>query len=653
MKLFLMDAQALSQRATKAGLYLFVIALFASTALTADILDAAPASAAQPGEPEQPIQIVPLPGDVNCSGAVDILDAWLTAAYTVGIRTGVEGCPGTADEINLTTADVSQDGDVNILDATLIARCSVGLEPLACSPPSDERAPNDDLANATRITPTPEGWLVDENYPATAVTIADDERNDNDDCVRGPSLWYRFEATSSQVGILHSNDDQDIGIYRAAEGITDPTTTSELELISCGDVYRHPGAIVEVGETYWISNSEYWEQHFWVFSGPAQCVNLACPNDGNDNLGQATPIDLLSGEPVVVPPNTLPSTRAFDEDLSTCVAPNSGGSQWYRIVAPTNYFTILSSNGANAFVVFEPNRPIGPADHPTFSTGEMTAVGCLRSYEPIVKTVPGTTYFIAAVGDDANKGFTASAYATHTAPNDELVNATEVFPSADGFSINESFIEVVATVSEDEGSEDDCIPYGVDEASLWYRFEATSRQLSVLDSNDDQYIGIYRAIDGVTNPTTTSDLELLSCDQIQRHAGALLEVGETYWISNAGYWSQQFWLFDGPAQCVELVTTVRCPNTIDIALDFTYEPEDPDQYPLTEKIWVALGDEPGLGSQRLVANGVLQLPLDTTFPLTARFRAFYRNDPLCSWIGSAELAGPGQVTVMYDYSVCS
>jgi pectinesterase len=57
-------------------------------------------------------------GDVNASGAVDIVDALLTAQYYVGLN---------PSGFNATVADVNLDSAVNIVDALLIAQYYVGL----------------------------------------------------------------------------------------------------------------------------------------------------------------------------------------------------------------------------------------------------------------------------------------------------------------------------------------------------------------------------------------------------------------------------------------------------------------------------------------------------------------------------------------------
>jgi hypothetical protein len=59
-------------------------------------------------------------GDVNLDGAVNIVDAQLTARYAVGLTVSNPGGVQSA-------GDVNGDAAVNITDAQLIARYAVGL----------------------------------------------------------------------------------------------------------------------------------------------------------------------------------------------------------------------------------------------------------------------------------------------------------------------------------------------------------------------------------------------------------------------------------------------------------------------------------------------------------------------------------------------
>ena len=77
----------------------------------------------------------PLPeklGDVNCDGAVNVVDALFILQYEVGLRVDSGGCPlppPPPDTLNVANCDVSDDGQCNVVDALFILQCEVGLPP--------------------------------------------------------------------------------------------------------------------------------------------------------------------------------------------------------------------------------------------------------------------------------------------------------------------------------------------------------------------------------------------------------------------------------------------------------------------------------------------------------------------------------------------
>lgn len=68
-------------------------------------------------------------GDVNCGASTDVIDALLIARYTVGLQTGVDGCPGDEGaELFLDGGDIDHSGSTDIIDALVIMRCTVGID---------------------------------------------------------------------------------------------------------------------------------------------------------------------------------------------------------------------------------------------------------------------------------------------------------------------------------------------------------------------------------------------------------------------------------------------------------------------------------------------------------------------------------------------
>ena len=76
------------------------------------------------------------PGEVNCSGTLDIVDALLIAQFIVDNRTDVASCPlpNPATDINATSADFNGDGTVTVVDALIISQCDVGIDNFGLCP---------------------------------------------------------------------------------------------------------------------------------------------------------------------------------------------------------------------------------------------------------------------------------------------------------------------------------------------------------------------------------------------------------------------------------------------------------------------------------------------------------------------------------------
>jgi len=75
--------------------------------------------------PEEPN----LPGDVNCDGQVNTVDALFVLQYSAGERSAGTTCPlqDFENEIYLPNADVNDDDEVDVIDALFLLQCSVGI----------------------------------------------------------------------------------------------------------------------------------------------------------------------------------------------------------------------------------------------------------------------------------------------------------------------------------------------------------------------------------------------------------------------------------------------------------------------------------------------------------------------------------------------
>lgn len=67
-------------------------------------------------------------GDVNCDGAVNIVDALVMAQFTVSTRSDQGHCPvNRVDGINPAAGDLNSDAKVDIIDALIVAQCDAGI----------------------------------------------------------------------------------------------------------------------------------------------------------------------------------------------------------------------------------------------------------------------------------------------------------------------------------------------------------------------------------------------------------------------------------------------------------------------------------------------------------------------------------------------
>ncbi len=89
--------------------------------------------------------VISLAGDVNCSGARDLIDAQQIMQYAVDLRAAHNSCTLPADTIYLPLCDVNVDHVCDVFDAFLIAQCAIGIDNSLCpsthtravQPPSD------------------------------------------------------------------------------------------------------------------------------------------------------------------------------------------------------------------------------------------------------------------------------------------------------------------------------------------------------------------------------------------------------------------------------------------------------------------------------------------------------------------------------------
>ena len=92
-----------------------------------------------------------LPGDVNCDGTVNSIDAALVLQFSAGLL-GVLPCPENGD--------VNGDGNINALDAALILQFAAGLLGTLGTPPTPTNTPTNTATNTPTTAPN-----CDPAYP--------------------------------------------------------------------------------------------------------------------------------------------------------------------------------------------------------------------------------------------------------------------------------------------------------------------------------------------------------------------------------------------------------------------------------------------------------------------------------------------------------
>lgn len=96
-----------------------------------------PASSAANGEPRRGLLAVPTggdpsPGDVNCDGSINVIDALFVLQYDVELRDGDDVCPPADAFIFLPACDTNGDGSCDVIDALFILQCDVELNNTLC-----------------------------------------------------------------------------------------------------------------------------------------------------------------------------------------------------------------------------------------------------------------------------------------------------------------------------------------------------------------------------------------------------------------------------------------------------------------------------------------------------------------------------------------
>ncbi len=106
------------------------------------------------------------PGDVNCDGGWNVIDALFILQYDVGLRDASSDCPPPPGTLFLPLCDVNNDTLCNVIDALFLLQCDVGIPNVKCPLVSGNSAGDDlsakpgDVKLAVRGSPSSPGTTL-------------------------------------------------------------------------------------------------------------------------------------------------------------------------------------------------------------------------------------------------------------------------------------------------------------------------------------------------------------------------------------------------------------------------------------------------------------------------------------------------------------
>lgn len=119
--------------------------------------------------------VVSVEGDVNCSGARDLIDAQQILQYVVALRTAHATCTLPAGTIYAPLCDVNADGLCDVFDAFLIVQCAVGFNNLLCPAARQQSAePPTNTATIIGVAGEPTAIGTTATFPVTATVPTGD-----------------------------------------------------------------------------------------------------------------------------------------------------------------------------------------------------------------------------------------------------------------------------------------------------------------------------------------------------------------------------------------------------------------------------------------------------------------------------------------------
>lgn len=198
------------------------------------------------------------------------------------------------------------------------------------------------------------------------------------------SSWYKVQP-SSEVIFVNGGDDQEAALF--ASSTENPTTLSDLELLTCGEPEDRPGTTVVPGSTYWIAITDSHQQPWRVVEA-----------DRSINSTLSTARELVGADEV---PGGAAPIHPEEPDgcgLNQQYLRQGTGTYWWKWTAPAGPvdFSLLTSEPREFFGYGEVGIfTADVAGDPSYA--DLEQVDCVWSGNDSFVPLAGQTYWLRAV----------------------------------------------------------------------------------------------------------------------------------------------------------------------------------------------------------------------------------------------------------------
>lgn len=359
--------------------------------------------------------------------------------------------------------------------------------------------PNDDITDATPVDGLPFGsdvWLTDATR-----TAADPP------CGAGPTVWYRFVPTETQIVRVTANGDLSpvLGAYAGDPG--------QLQELGCATEFLPMLDFeAEAGRTYHVLLGGLTTAD--TGNAFVQMEVAPPPAPPNDDVANATEFTALPFT------HEVDATSAWTSPDDPECGWNVRATLWYR-------FTPTSDTAVNVEVPSSVGPSIGVYHG---QPGTWTEVACARDSERLTFAAhAGTTYYLLLALTEPGP-FTVSITAPNPPPHDEQASARPVELIGGHWLENGALYRDVADVSLATAAPGDpACGAPNNHKSLWYALRSDHDVRVAVDTSGSDYHGFTSA-----HRRTGTGLIQVACNQSTQLQGPPIEVdlvaGETVYV---------------------------------------------------------------------------------------------------------------------------